>query len=231
MVGLCVCGKKQRGCLDCTPNCTKCQVNPRDHAAKYRCRACRNIYDAALARRKYAADPELRKRKIAARRRWERRNPEKHRAALLRNRDLRNAAHRRRREKDGWARDRAYAAAHRAQIKASMARWYAVNAVHVRARARAWQLAHPDYHCATEARRRARKSGNGGSHTLAEWKELCRRTGDCCVYCDEPKRLERDHAIPLSRGGSDNISNILPACRSCNAKKHTRTAEEFVFHR
>jgi hypothetical protein len=29
-----------------------------------------------------------------------------------------------------------------------------------------------------------------------------------------------DHRIPLGRGGSNLIANILPACRRCNRRKH-----------
>jgi 5-methylcytosine-specific restriction endonuclease McrA len=29
------------------------------------------------------------------------------------------------------------------------------------------------------------------------------------------------------RGGTNFIDNILPACRGCNARKHTMTEEEF----
>jgi len=50
-----------------------------------------------------------------------------------------------------------------------------------------------------------------------------------CAYCgnrDVP--LETEHIRPKSRGGSDRISNLTLACRSCNEKKNSRTVEEFL---
>ncbi len=46
--------------------------------------------------------------------------------------------------------------------------------------------------------------------------------GGCCVYCLEKVSYDlitRDHVIPLSRGGSHAITNIVPCCFSCNQKK------------
>jgi hypothetical protein len=36
-----------------------------------------------------------------------------------------------------------------------------------------------------------------------------------------------DHVKPLEQGGADNITNLVPACRSCNASKKDRTPEQW----
>jgi len=43
-----------------------------------------------------------------------------------------------------------------------------------------------------------------------------------CYYCGRkvpPQELTMDHKIPLSRGGTSDRFNIVPACKECNNKK------------
>ena len=42
------------------------------------------------------------------------------------------------------------------------------------------------------------------------------RDGHACVYCGADKPLEGDHIVPLSRGGSNALTNLATACRPCN---------------
>jgi 5-methylcytosine-specific restriction endonuclease McrA len=67
-----------------------------------------------------------------------------------------------------------------------------------------------------QAARRAREVGVGGSHTQEEWEALCATHGGACAWCGcTDKPLTRDHIVPLSRGGSHDITNIQPLCRRC----------------
>jgi hypothetical protein len=48
-----------------------------------------------------------------------------------------------------------------------------------------------------------------------------------CAYCGTAEgTMEVDHIIPVSRGGTDALSNLVLACASCNAQKGDRTPEE-----
>lgn len=74
--------------------------------------------------------------------------------------------------------------------------------------------------------RRERIRKFGGTHTIGEWENLKAQynwTCPCCKRTQPEIKLTRDHIIPLSNGGSDNVENIQPLCVSCNSKKNTRT--------
>lgn len=115
------------------------------------------------------------------------------------------------------AKIKAYTAANYAQVMAYHARYAKEN----RDKVNAWGAT-------TTARRRARLAGSGGSHTLAERLEKFATLGNVCFYCHEPGKLSIDHDIPIARGGTDNIDNILPACLPCNRRKHKRTSAEYL---
>jgi 5-methylcytosine-specific restriction endonuclease McrA len=40
-----------------------------------------------------------------------------------------------------------------------------------------------------------------------------------CAYCGEQKSVTIDHFIPISKGGTDTLTNLLPACWECNLSK------------
>ena len=67
--------------------------------------------------------------------------------------------------------------------------------------------------------RRYREKGISGSHTLEQWEELKKKYGLRCAKCKKKEVLTRDHIIPVTKGGSNDISNIQPLCRPCNSRK------------
>ncbi len=98
-----------------------------------------------------------------------------------------------------------------------------------RAYARRWWRANPDKIKARNERRRARKHGAPVVDlTLADWQAILVEHNHCCAYCGATGvRLEKDHVVPFVRSGSHTKSNIVPACRRCNASKNHRTVKEW----
>lgn len=51
-----------------------------------------------------------------------------------------------------------------------------------------------------------------------------------CAYCGkeiEYKDMQVDHVLPKSRGGTDDMDNLLPTCRRCNHYKRCSNLEEY----
>ena len=71
-------------------------------------------------------------------------------------------------------------------------------------------------------KRRAAMNAGGGHFTVEEFEALCSAYGYACLSCGAADRvLEADHVVPLTRRGSDEISNIQPLCGECNRRKFT----------
>ncbi len=61
--------------------------------------------------------------------------------------------------------------------------------------------------------------------------EVLKRSGGRCKLCGvshEEVRLDVDHIVPRSKGGSNDESNLQVLCRTCNSQKTTRTTPTFV---
>jgi 5-methylcytosine-specific restriction endonuclease McrA len=78
------------------------------------------------------------------------------------------------------------------------------------------------------ANARSQGGPNGSSKTgrkpIAERvrHEVWRRDQGCCVDCGSRERLEYDHIIPVSRGGSNTARNLELRCEPCNRRKAAR---------
>lgn len=77
----------------------------------------------------------------------------------------------------------------------------------------------------------SKKKGAIGNHTLEEWEAKKKEFNYCCAICGkkEPfedqyfRKLEEDHIVPLSKGGTNYIENIQPACHKCNCLKSDKS--------
>lgn len=72
-----------------------------------------------------------------------------------------------------------------------------------------------------------RKKGAGGYPTFKQINDLYAKYLGLCVYCNLSKATTIDHVIPISRGGSNDIENLLPACVSCNSQKGAKLLTEW----
>lgn len=69
--------------------------------------------------------------------------------------------------------------------------------------------------------------------TGPEWQVLrwrvFKRDNYRCRYCGEDRViLHCDHMVPVSRGGSNDESNLVAACGSCNSSKGAKLLSEWL---
>ena len=127
-----------------------------------------------------------------------------------------------------------YRAENPEKVRAAVAKWQAENPERLKASQAKYFRANPDKFRAKCQRYRAKKRNAAGDWSAADWKAKLEYYGYRCRYCGIHKSdtnegwLEADHAIPLSQGGTNFISNIVPACKSCNCSKGTKTFTEFL---
>lgn len=141
----------------------------------------------------------------AAARAWQQANRDRHRAVA-----------------DAWVE------AHPDRVKTIKRKWYLANSDRVKTSSAAWLAEHPSKGVEFAARRRARKlEADTRRVTDRDWNRLCARYRHRCAYCGKRRPLERDHVVPLVRGGRHSIGNLLPACRPCNSSKHSKLLTEW----
>lgn len=63
-----------------------------------------------------------------------------------------------------------------------------------------------------------RRNKSRRKHKQKLWKS----SPHTCFYCEKPLIYEEatlDHVVPLSRGGTNNITNLVICCKVCNKAK------------
>lgn len=105
---------------------------------------------------------------------------------------------------------------------------YAKNRVKLIASVREWQKRNPEIVAANESRRRAREmNAPVNDLTASQWEYILKAFKYRCAYCGARQgrgrwTLTQDHVVPLSKGGCHTVSNVVPACMSCNCRKGNR---------
>lgn len=122
----------------------------------------------------------------------------------------------------------------------SMRRQYAANPDKFRQRSRKWYRDNSGTCCAYQQsyyqlhlnqakqynRKRSINRGiGGGVCTLDTWAARVEFYGWKCFYCNitlTEDTLTADHRIPVSKGGTNWPSNLVPACKACNCGKRDK---------
>lgn len=99
--------------------------------------------------------------------------------------------------------------------------WYKNNFDRHHATVKKWKLENPEKALiltrrGNQTRRLRMKSNTVFKISTKETKRLYSKP---CFYCGNVGQIELDHVVPIARGGSHGIGNLVPACKSCNASK------------
>lgn len=113
----------------------------------------------------------------------------------------------------------------REQVLEQSHRYYHEHREHCLERQKGWVARNRKKRDEIFLRYRAKKANAKGSYTIDEWIALCAKYGNRCLRCGLGFQLHADHVIPLSKGGTNDIGNIQPLCRSCNSHKHTKSTD------
>lgn len=119
---------------------------------------------------------------------------------------------------------KSYASNRKDERKVYIDKWNEQNKEKNREYKRSYKVKYPEKVAAAEARRRASKRTNVVRLSHEQWVEIQNVFNHCCAYCGKRAKghLTQDHVVPLSKGGAHDISNVVPACRSCNTRKLDR---------
>jgi 5-methylcytosine-specific restriction endonuclease McrA len=78
-----------------------------------------------------------------------------------------------------------------------------------------------------ELTHKRRAKAYGVEHKAYSRTEILARWRHRCAYCNGVA-THLDHVQPLSKGGADEESNIVPACAPCNLSKGAKTLAEWA---
>jgi hypothetical protein len=137
---------------------------------------------------------------------------------------------RRRKLQQQLARRRRHYVKNRDRIRTAVKQKRMANPERFRAvdRARYWRNPEKRRHQSRVAR--AKRTGSSCYLSLEGWKSLLRHFRFRCFYCSvklTKRNRSLDHKIPLVRGGTNDIANLVPSCLRCNQRKNAQTADEF----
>lgn len=78
-----------------------------------------------------------------------------------------------------------------------------------------------------ERKRRDRQLRGPDSAWRSLVARVIERDGAVCKYCGSAEKLTADHVVPLTRGGTNDLANLVACCRDCNLKKGNKLISEW----
>ncbi len=103
--------------------------------------------------------------------------------------------------------------------------WNEANKERAAASRRAWKKANPDkvlFYFQQRKHRERTAPGGPFYPGRVDYKLRIKEFHGLCAYCLKAPYTELDHAIPLSRGGTNYPDNVWPCCLPCNRNKKAK---------
>lgn len=116
-----------------------------------------------------------------------------------------------------------------AQKRLAYANWTPEQRERFRQYVKQWKKDNPHIARQYWQNRRALEKNADGTFTANEIYQQYQSQNGVCYYCqcDISDYYEVDHYVPLSKGGSNWITNIVLSCESCNASKNDKLPHEW----
>lgn len=110
-------------------------------------------------------------------------------------------------------------------VNAVKEKYRVANRDKTRAAVSKWQKKNPEKVSDSNHKRRVRLL-NSQSYQLSK-SDMKRLYSSSCAYCGATEDITLDHVVPLKRGGSHGIGNLVAACRTCNSSKGAKLLVEW----
>ena len=121
--------------------------------------------------------------------------------------------------------DRIYRQENKEKIN-SYKRKYRKNNIEYREYVREYKSKNKERHNIYAENRRVQKKESAG-FTFTQWKILLKLYNNSCAYCGAKENITIDHVVSLKNNGKHDISNIVPACGSCNSSKREKNVSDW----
>lgn len=116
------------------------------------------------------------------------------------------------------------------RVKVIKANWYQLHRNETILRTKLWKKNNPEQSRLLASRnchvRRSRIKNTIRTLTAKQWQDILTEHDFRCAYCgirfSQTTPPTKDHKIPVKLGGDFTYENIVPACLSCNSRKHTK---------